>query len=200
MPSYPVSARARSLRSAPVHEKCGGICRAGCFALCGAPPVTVMAPNEPTWRRRLVYLSPTCLTRRVLRKATRRARHSGSRSRSSLDAVFAPGALTWFTPYAHRREVGGQRRGHVLRPLYSLRSEVARRGRRASWYARAWQGIMPSGPLRRRQSAACHAPCELPLRAGPRAGNKTLFMRTLADSLAKAPNRQPPLRGACWVA
>lgn len=25
-------------------------------------------------------------------------------------------SLTWFTPYAHRREVGGQHRGHVLRP------------------------------------------------------------------------------------
>jgi len=44
-------------------------------------------------------------------------------------------------------------------PRTRLRSKVARRGRRSPWYARAWQGIMPSGPLRRRQSAACHAPC-----------------------------------------
>jgi hypothetical protein len=44
-------------------------------------------------------------------------------------------------------------------PYTRLRSKVARRGRRSPWYARAWQGIMPSGPLRRRQSAACHAPC-----------------------------------------
>ena len=37
-----------------------GIFRAGCFALCGAPPVTVMAPNEATWRRRfMLVVSPT---------------------------------------------------------------------------------------------------------------------------------------------
>jgi hypothetical protein len=45
-------------------------------------------------------------------------------------------------------------------PCTRLRSEVARRRRRSPRYARAWQGITPSGRLRQAQAAACHAPCD----------------------------------------
>ncbi len=77
-----------------------------------------------------------------------RATGSGSRSRSSLDAVFAATPLTSFTPYAHRRDVGGQHRGHVLRPE-ELATLGGRPPRTAGFVVRARLARgTPSGRLR----------------------------------------------------
>lgn len=86
------------------------------------------------------------------------------------------------TPCAHRREVGDQRRGHVLRPRWT-------------------RSLRSLGPARARQhkprQAAVLEASDRPLSRlvrPPSAGARTVFMRSFGE--APHTSRDPPLRGS----